>query len=264
MPTSSTVFRILLACCFVASTYAAPRELNLGQDRVEAIREEVREVLHAQLGKKMKKVGLNLPLPRMVRNKESIELIFDEGTIDLSGLKVSGISVNGTIRFEDLRLDYGALGLRHFKLTSAPRVFPNLETSLENVNQYLEAQGFKDTFVRQASQGDGIVFGGRRPVRMLMMRTNPFVTIQGRFTVDGSLLGFEIDEVQVENTNGTVAGAIQRRIRSQASQSIDLTSLFEGFELSGIEVKHGMLRVMSGKKEFLAQNLAKSTKTLAG
>ena len=234
------------------------RVLQVPAERAEQVRQEVAEALRAALGDKIESVELDLATPRLLLDDGELEVVFDQARIDLEGLDVSGIKVRGRIRVEDLRLDYAALGLRHFRLTAPPRVFPDLETSLENVNDYLSGHGFRDTFVREREGGTGIEFGGRRPVRILMVRTNPLVTVAGRFTLDGTVLGVHIEDLQVRDTSGPVASAIQRRIRSEAGRKIDLAELFQGFEVGGIVVRDGMLRVMSGRQPLLAQRLQAS------
>lgn len=235
------------------------RVLRIAPERAEEVRQEVVEALRAALGDRIGTVALDLSSPRMLLASDELEVVFDRCTIDLEGLDVSGIAVRGRIRVEDLRLDYAALGLRHFRLTGTPRVFPDLETSLENVDAYLASNGFRDTFVKESEDGGGIVFGGRRPVRFLMVRSNPMVTVAGRFTLDGTVLGFEIQDLQVRDTSGPIASEIKRRIRSEATRRIDLKELFEGFEVGAIEVRDGMLRVMSGARALLAQRLQGST-----
>lgn len=234
------------------------RVLRVAPERAEQVRQEVADALRTALGDRISSVELDLATPRLLLAGDTLEVVFDRGRIDLEGLDVSGIKVRGRIRVEDLRLDYAALGLRHFKLTAPPRVFPDLETSLENVDAYLAGHGFRDTFVREREGRAGIEFGGRRPVRILMVRTNPLVTVSGRFTLDGTVLGFEIEDLQVRDTSGPVASAIQRRIRSEAGRKIDLAELFQGFEVGGIVVRDGMLRVMSGPHALLAQRLEAS------
>jgi hypothetical protein len=239
------------------------RVLRVAPERIEQVRQEVAEALRVALGERIESVELALARPRLLLSNGDLEVVFDHGEIDIDGLDVSGIKVRGRIRVEDLRLDYAALGLRRFRLTGAPRVFPDLETSLENVDAYLASHGFRDTFVREREGGAGIEFGGRRPVRILFARTNPLVTISGRFTLNGTVLGFDIDELQVRDTSGPVASAIQRRIRSEGNRKIDLAELFQGFEVRGIEVRDGMLRVMSGARALLAQRLEGSAITAA-
>lgn len=240
------------------------RVLRVPPERAEQVRQEVADALREALGSKIASLELDLATPRLLLEDGQLEVVFDRARIDLEGLDVSGIQVRGRIRVEDLRLDYAALGLRRFRLTAPPRVFPDLETSLENIDAYLANHGFRDTFVREREGGAGIVFGGRRPVRILMVRTNPLVTVAGRFTLDGTVLGFDIEDLTVRDTSGPVASAIQRRIRSEAGRKIDLAELFQGFEVGGIVVRDGMLRVMSGPHALLAQRLEESGTASAG
>lgn len=221
-----------------------PREIQLSEGRASGIRAEVERALEHHLGQNVQNVSLGLTRPRLLRCRDAFELRFDSGRILLSSLDVSGIQVDGSIEFEDLRLDYAALGVGEFRLTADPRVTPNLATSIQEFEKFMEAQGLRETFLRFDEATGEVVLGGRRPARVFLFRVNPHVTVRGQFTLTDNQVGFRISQVEVRDASGPVAREVESRVRRLASQTVDLDQVLSGLRVSGIRVGGGEIRVV--------------------
>jgi hypothetical protein len=219
------------------------REILLTEARSSAIRAEVERALEHHLGENVQNVSLGLTRPRLVRTGEEFELRFDSGRILLSALDVGGIRVDGSVQFEDLRLDYAALGVGEFKLTADPRVTPNLNTSIAEFERFMEVQGLRETFLDFDEATGEVVLGGRRPAKVFLFRVNPHVTVRGRFTLEDSKVGFAVTRVDVREASGAVAREVEARVRRLASQTVDLDQVLSGLRVHSIRIGGGEIRV---------------------
>ncbi len=259
------VVALALATCLRAETAApaAPvevvpdsiREIRLREARADAVRAEVERALEGTLGARVRQVSLGLSEPRLLRRGEDFELRFESGEIHLSEMDVGGIKVTGSIRFEDLRLDYAALGVGQFRLLSDPKVYPDLSTSLTDLEVFMQKQGLRETFLRHDQETGDLIFGGRRPVRILLVRVNPLVTVRGRFVLADNKVGFHLSRIDVEDAGGAVAEAVERRVRSLAAQTVDLDEVLSGLRIRSVRVGGGRVRVVSEAGLLLAQDL---------
>lgn len=232
------------------------RVLDLDAERQDAIREEVERALSAELGENVKHVSLGLCQPQLVRKGSTFELRFEKGDVVLTELDVGGIRVTGRVRFRDLRLDYAALGIGRFELAADPEVYPDLSTTLADLETFMSKQGLRDTFVRFDPETGELELGGRRPVRVLLFRANPHVTVRGRFALEDNKVSFQVADVQVRDAGGPVVSAVRRRVLQIASRSVDLDEVLAGLKVRGVRVGGGLVRVVSDSGLLFSHELA--------
>lgn len=158
-------------------------------------------------------------------------------------MDVGGIGVSGSVAFEDLRLDYGALGVGRFVLTADPSVRPQLSTTLAELQGFMDRQGLRDTFLRYDDKTGEIELGGRRPSRILFVKVNPLVTVRGKFLVDDNVISFKISSIDVRDASGMVASECERRVRALASRTVDLDEVLAGLRVDRIRLAGGRIQV---------------------
>lgn len=231
------------------------REISMTAEREASVRSEVERALEVALGERVKSVSLGLGRPALWRRGDRFELHFEKGTIGLTEMDVGGISVNGIVRFEDLVLDYAELGVGKFRLLEDPQVYPDLSTTLLELEAFMDKQGLRDTFIRYDEEAQELVLGGRRPVQILFVRMTPLVTVRGNFALDDNKVAFKIRDIDVKDANGTVASAVRRRVHEIASRTVDLDEVLAGLVVKGIRLGGGSVRVESGHGLFFAHKL---------
>lgn len=245
---------LILGASLATAAHSAESESDsvyLSEARKKSILEKVESVLERSLGSNSKSLTLGLSEPEMHRDQEGFVLGFRSGKVILNALDVSGIKVYGSLDFEDLKLDYAALGVGRFKLIGSPRVQPNLRTSHAEFENFMASHGLKDTFLHFDKETKEVVLGGRRPTRILFARVNPLVTVRGRFTIEGKTIGFKVNSVEVEQASGLIAREIESRVRSLATKKVHLEDVLAGAEVKTIDFAEGEVRVTGGEGQVL-------------
>ncbi len=222
--------------------------------RAEAIKEAVRISLTTALKGRLNSVEVELSEPTIQFSGHRGEVVFETVSVSIEGLDVAGIALRGLLRIEDLHLDFGAFGLGKLKITEVPQLFPELESTREDVNSYLSSNGFQGPFVRTKENGL-IELGGHCPLRILLLKTNPRVAIAGEFRLNQTVLSFAPQAVEVTNTNGAVAAAIRRKIMGEKNRRFDFADLFQGFSGKPLSVGEGYLHIVDGEKRLYTQSL---------
>lgn len=235
------------AAALVEESSPVEREIELDAERSGTIRGEVERALQHHLGDRVSNVSLGLTQPRLLRRGNRFELLFEEGRIVLNALEVGGIQVNGHVDFEDLRLDYGALGVGRFELVADPRVYPNISTSLEQLELFMKEQGLRDTSLVFDEEAGEIVMSGRRPARVFLFRVNPMVTVRGGFVLEDNQLGFHLSRLDVRDASGPVCREVEHRVRRLAAKRVDLNEVLSGLKVQSIRVAGGEVRILGGE-----------------
>ena len=249
---------LLVAALAPALASGSPSRRSIAdiQARREAeVLRRVEALVASDLGRHAEGMEVALDELRIHRDAPRPIVEVARATLTVSRLKVAGIHLSGTVEVHGLRLDYAALGVGRLRVLDVPRVLPQLTATFDDVATFLGAQGIRAPFVEVDPIGGSLVFGGRRPVRVLFHRSNPEVRVHGRFRVEGSRVGFAVSEVQVSETMGVVAGAIRRKVRHTAAATVDLLELLPGLEVARLDVAGGSVQVTKGDVVLFQQDL---------